>query len=191
MNTYPIKGMLVGNGVTNWDYDVSPSFPETTYNFNIIGKKQIDYFRKNNCTYYFNDFKNHTGPDGCNAVWDEINLITGDMNWYDLFRKNYDTLTTHKSNKPLVGKENPDRIGVAIVNGEEKTYKRGFTKSEYTPWINHIKNAEPESEVVMGDFMTDYLNRDDVRTALHIAPYLPPFEMCSSSIRYNLQEEAS
>jgi len=194
MVKYPIKGMLVGNGATDWDFDVSPSFPETVYNFNMIGKKQIDYFRENNCTYFFNDFKNHTGPAGCNSVWDEINIITGDMNWYDLYRKNYDVLgsfPTDQANKPLVGRENPERLGVATINGEEKTYTRGFTMSEYTPWINHLKNSAPEKEVVLGFSFTDYLNREDVRTALNIPSYLQPYEACSSQIRYNLQEEAS
>lgn len=31
-----LKGFMVGNGATDWDFDVSPSFPETVYNFNIM-----------------------------------------------------------------------------------------------------------------------------------------------------------
>jgi hypothetical protein len=42
--TYNLKGMMVGNGVTDYDYDVSPSFPETLYNFNLISKKLLDTF---------------------------------------------------------------------------------------------------------------------------------------------------
>ena len=33
-----LKGFMVGNGATNWDFDVSPSFPKTIYNFNLIPK---------------------------------------------------------------------------------------------------------------------------------------------------------
>jgi hypothetical protein len=28
-----LKGFIVGNGATDWDYDVSASFPEVLYNF--------------------------------------------------------------------------------------------------------------------------------------------------------------
>jgi len=83
---YPLKGILVGNGATDWNYDVDPAFAETVYNFNMISRKSIEYFRENNCKFYFNNFKNHTGPAGCEAVWDHINVVTGDMNWYDLYR---------------------------------------------------------------------------------------------------------
>jgi hypothetical protein len=34
-----LKGTMVGNGATNWDFDVSPSFTETVYNFNLIPKR--------------------------------------------------------------------------------------------------------------------------------------------------------
>lgn len=183
MTTYPIKGIIVGNGATHWDYDVSPSFPETVFNFNMISRKHIEYFRENDCAYFFNDFKNHTGSEGCNAVWDAINIVTGDMNWYDLYRKNYDALGSssieQSDSMPLVGKSNPLRMASTMVNGEEKPYKRGYTMSEYTPWVKHFGNSKPENEVVYGDFMTDYMNTQDVRDALNIPSYLPPFQMCS------------
>lgn len=37
---------------------------------------------------------------------------------------------------------------------------------EYTPWAKHISHSE--NHPLLGATMTDYLNRDDVRTALHI-----------------------
>jgi serine carboxypeptidase-like clade 1 len=33
---FNIKGIMVGNGATDWDFDVSPSFPTTVFNFNLI-----------------------------------------------------------------------------------------------------------------------------------------------------------
>jgi carboxypeptidase C (cathepsin A) len=36
MQTYNLKGFIVGNGATNWDLDISPAYPEVVYNFNII-----------------------------------------------------------------------------------------------------------------------------------------------------------
>jgi len=82
------------------------------------------------------------------------------------------------------------RLGSTVVDGKEMTYTRGFTMSEYTPFVKHFP-SNPDNEVVYGDMMTDYMNREDVREALHIPSYLQPFQMCSNIIRYNLQEEAS
>jgi hypothetical protein len=31
-----LKGFIVGNGATDWEIDISPSFPEVMYNFNLI-----------------------------------------------------------------------------------------------------------------------------------------------------------
>lgn len=60
--------------------------------------------------------------------------------------------------------------------------------SEYTPWAKHIKDDR-----LRGDFMTDYLNRDDVRTALHIPAEVPAWEECSETFNksYHLQDEGS
>jgi len=53
---------MVGNGATDWNFDVTPSFPETAHGFNLISKKLLDQFNENGCKYYFNDFKPHDGP---------------------------------------------------------------------------------------------------------------------------------
>jgi hypothetical protein len=60
-----LQGFLVGNGATQWDYDVSPSFPGTISGFNLIPRNLTDFFKKNNCTYFFNDFRPHSGPAEC------------------------------------------------------------------------------------------------------------------------------
>lgn len=44
-----LKGTMVGNGATDWDYDSDPSFPETVYNFNLVPKSVIDSWEKNGC----------------------------------------------------------------------------------------------------------------------------------------------
>jgi hypothetical protein len=36
MTELPLKGFIVANGATDWEVDVSPSFPEVVFNFNII-----------------------------------------------------------------------------------------------------------------------------------------------------------
>jgi len=64
---------MVGNGATNWDFDVSPSFPQTVYNFNIIPKSMYDTFVDNKCFYSFNDvaLPEHNSAL-CNTTWAAI-----------------------------------------------------------------------------------------------------------------------
>ena len=57
-------------------------------------------------------------------------------------------------------------MGSSIVGGEVKTYKRGMTMSEYTPWLNRGKINE--NEPILGDYFTDYMNREDVRAVFNI-----------------------
>lgn len=67
--------------------------------------------------------------------------LTGELNWYDLYRENYkinktdnDTITDLYGN-PL---EHP-RIGKTVLkDGREFTYKRGHTFTEYVgKWNKH------------------------------------------------------
>lgn len=75
------------------------------------------------------------------------------------------------------------RLGSTMVNGELKTYKRGYTAAEYTPWIKHILKDD-DLHPVLGAYVTDYLNREDVRAALNIPTTAIGWEECSNDIEY-------
>merc|ERR1711937_282389 len=113
------KGFMVGNGATDWDFDVSPSFPETVFNFNLISQKTLDAYNDNYCVVYFNGFRprNGTNMTVCNNTWDEINNKTGDLNWYDLYRPVYPG-----GPLGLLLSDSDERYGVSEVSGEK--YKR-------------------------------------------------------------------
>jgi len=82
-----LKGFMVGNGATDWDFDVSPSFPETLFNFNIITSQTLKEYNDNNCTVWFNDFRNRTGPtEPCATLWTKMEGMWDGLNWYDLYR---------------------------------------------------------------------------------------------------------
>jgi hypothetical protein len=61
--------------------------------------------------------------------------------------------------------------------------------SEYTPWAKHLKASG--SEVILGDYITSYMNREDVREAFNIPASLPGWDMCSSTLQYHESHEAS
>ncbi len=82
-----LKGFIVGNGATQWEVDISPSFPEVMYNFNLIQKPLLDTYRNNDCINYFNDLKPPTNSTVCENAWNDINDLWQGLNWYDLFRQ--------------------------------------------------------------------------------------------------------
>lgn len=60
---------------------------------------------------------------------------------------------------------------------------------EYTPWLKHIKSSH-----VLGDGLTDYINRADVRTAMNIPTELNGFHLCQGDpniLEYHSYPEAS
>ena len=157
--TYNLKGQMVGNGATNWEVDVSPSFPRTLLGFNIIPQSFIEWYEANNCVYYFNDFIPHTGPAECDNYWELMNNMTEGLDWYDLLRKADGT--------PLLLEEE-ERYKTVMVGDQEKTYKRGYTQAEYTPWLKGLA----DDRVILGDFLSDYANNATVREALHIPEFV-------------------
>jgi carboxypeptidase C (cathepsin A) len=50
-----LNGTMVGNGATNWDFDVFPSFPDTVFNFNMIPEEWLTTWKENKCYICFND----------------------------------------------------------------------------------------------------------------------------------------
>ena len=123
---------MVGNGATNWDVDVSPSFPETITNFNMAPTQLLQQFNDLNCTYYFNDFRNHSGPAECDQLWEQMNNLRGNISWYDLYR-NQSPLPTSKGERA--------EYGEVTIDGETKRYKRGLRMSDYTPWLRKAIDA--------------------------------------------------
>lgn len=171
---------MVGNGATNWDFDVWPSFPGTVAGMSIIPQDLLKTIEDNDCHAYFHGVYPASKTPVCLAAAERVNELTGKLNWYDLYRKNYDLPS------PIPN----DRIGTTTIAGEERTYKRGMTMAEYTPFAKHIMDS-PSAHVVNGDFLTDYMNREDVREAFNIPSDVQTWEMCSETLRYHVQDEAS
>jgi len=81
-------------------------------------------------------------------------------------------------------------MGTTVIGGEVKTYKRGMTMSEYTPWLKY-KLFDNDTEPILGDFFTDYMNLPEVRKAFNIPDSVQPWEQCSNAIDYHELDECS
>jgi len=89
------------------------------------------------------------------------------MNWYDLYRPVYPD-----SSKVLLENRNAE----VEVDGEKKTYKRGKTLKEYTPWAH--RSLLRDDNIILGYSLSDYINLDEVRKAMNIPSKLPGFDLC-------------
>lgn len=176
---FNLQGILVGNGATSWDYDNSPTIPQTAVGMGLVPQALLDEWNQNGCIFYFRDVKPSGGVD-CQPIWDKMMVLIDDLNIYDFFRTNVVNITASAE----------ERTGKTMVNGVEKTYKRGMTQAEYTPWLKHLVN----DDTPMYTGLSDYLNDASVRTALHIPEtFTDPWDMCSDTVgnAYQLQQEAS
>lgn len=153
----------------------------------MIPPALLQQYADNNCyDYYFfyDTYSNKTPTQTCDDLATEIYNYGANLNWYDLYRPVYDLPVLEKQ-KEL--REN--RYGTTVIDGEEKRYKRGYTMKEYTPWVKHLQMQE--NPIILGDFLTDYMNRADVRAAFNIPTTVQAWEMCSDLIQYHEQHFAS
>ena len=76
-----------------------------------------------------------------------------------------------------------NKLGQAIVDGEVKTYKRYYTHLDYAPWLfsqnpkmQHVLKELPPC--TFGEPIIEYLNKQQVRKALHIPQSAKAWDMC-------------
>lgn len=80
------------------------------------------------------------------------------------------------------------------MGGETKTFRRGVSLEQYTPWIkNNPLLHKLSAGIFFGDALGDYLNRADVRAALHIPLDIQAWEGCTGNplFNYPFSQEAS
>ena len=84
-----------------------------------------------------------------------------------------------------------ERMGFAMVEGEMKVYKRGYTIDERTPWAwGSKKRASMDIKDVHNVELSDYVNDPETRKALHIPASTQAWQMCGGA-DYHMQQEAS
>ena len=140
-----------------------------------------DFLVTNNCVFFFNDFKPHTGPAKCEEYMGKLEALLEGFNFYDLYQP--------ASMNPTA--ETESREGVTWVGGEQRTYKRGMTQKEYTPFVRHFKDGY--EGLTTAHKLSDYVNSNATRKALNIPDEVPVWNMCwdNSEFTYHLQQEDS
>jgi len=152
----PLKGFAVGNGVTNWDYDCNGAFLEMAYWHMLYDTSLYDAIAAANCDWS-GPYMLHASSE-CRALHKEFNALVSGINTYNTYGTCYGT------------KHDPNLIP---TNAASK--KKGMTAQEYTPWLFPKVDSEENDDLsdsippcLYGTPVVEYMNRDDVRTALHI-----------------------
>jgi len=167
-----LKGYAVGNGDTNYTVDIWPAFITTVYKFHLIPKSLYDQWNNNDCFFSFRHALSEDRSIICDALYTEIRELTAGLNWYDLYRHVYTDSGTITDEM---------RMKETVVHGKTMTYKSGITMAENTPWLKDLPSAH---KILLGDYLSDYCNREDVRDALNIPTYIPAWEQSSSNLEY-------
>jgi len=112
--------------------------------------------------------------------------LTGGLNWYDLYRP---LLPAAPPKEGMTAAES--RMGSVMINGTKKTYKKGYTFGEYTPWLK--KYQKDDNPFIFAEFLTEYINEPEVRKALHIPDDIQAYEQCNDNINgnYSFSQEGS
>ena len=176
-NDLNLQGVIVGNGVTNWTLDTNNAFQAMGFWHNVVYLDHEEKLEKYNCLPQGEGIKDPDGPADslqCTKLLIDFQRKVSKLNMYDIYRECY------------YPPEN-ERLGLTTINGEEKTYRRGFTAMEYTPWLfgdltEEELGVEPPCVYAAGP--TDYFNREDVREALHIKTD-QVWEICTNRIKYS------
>jgi len=88
MTKLPIKGFMVGNGVTNWYYDTNPTLPATLGGFDMTPNRWLDAFEQGICRVSFKGVVTGDDVTFCTDLWNKMSesIPAGILNPYDLYR---------------------------------------------------------------------------------------------------------
>lgn len=86
--TFNLKGILVGNGVTNWKWDGDTAYIEMAKFHGLYGPAIWDQMAANGCNYYYED---NAPVDSaiCEALYIKFQILVKDINVYDINRECY------------------------------------------------------------------------------------------------------
>ena len=174
----PLKGFMVGNGVTNWDYDTNTAYLDMAYWHSLMNTELHDKITAAKCDFTGPYMRNVTQE--CLGYMNEFDSLVSDVNIYDIFGTCW-------------GAGPYPQLYEAHGPGAKK---RGFTQNDYTPWLkrpiregDHMLRELPPC--TYGSGLLDYLNLDVVRQALHVPNDVQAWDLCTNEINYVIQPKGS
>lgn len=134
------------------------------------------------CDWWKLEFDEDISPE-CEALADaSVGKNFDNVNIYNIFGYCYGAGNSTFDKNYAKANE----LGMSVVGGQIKTYKKVWTQQEYTPWMfRKGKNLKETPPCVNGQYIIEFLNRQDVRAALHIPTNYQGWDMCTSQKGWN------
>lgn len=177
-NNIKLKGILVGNGVTDLNYDDNSLWAMGFWH-GMIDHKLEKKMWKDNCYPHAMSIETQftgTRKDICDEHEVEWIKKIGGLNIYDVYRKCYYPETS------------ADRYG---KNHLGETFKVGMTAQDYTPWLfrslkkKGLKLEDVSVPCVYAKGTSTFFNKLEVMSALHInTQQVTKWELCTEKIKY-------
>jgi hypothetical protein len=117
-----LKGFMVGNGVTNWDYDTTNAYVDMAFWHSLYEEELYNEFKRLECNFNGPYFTKTT--DACFDLLSEFDTLVQNVNVYDIFGICYGSFPYPQ----LQGATDAETIG-------KKTY---YSASDYTPWLQRL-----------------------------------------------------
>eukprot|EP01083_Nonionella_stella_P022267 61583_1 len=164
-----LRGFAVGNGLSSDELNTDSSM-WYAYHHGLIDSVTWDVLLKSCCTTSytrqtcpFASSKNSECKETVSAVMEL--LYNGDLNWYNIYGDCLDTKFSYQK-----------------YLHELSWIHRGFHESNGFKYIAQLKGNVPCLDTTGGDV---YLNREDVKRALHISSKVTqPWSICSDTLNY-------
>ena len=166
-----LKGILVGNGVADWDYDVDPATLDFAFTHHLYSyETRMDYNKY--CLTDFDIIK-------CSEVWDTIDRSLDGINIYDYLRECAIPETVN---------------GEISSNSKYYKYARWAFKNRKVSKDKNDELKESTTSIYCFDdtLIEQYFNREDVQAALHVQAKRQ-WLVCSDDVssRYEIQDKGS
>jgi cathepsin A (carboxypeptidase C) len=189
-NKLNLKGFMVGNGVTNWAFDTFPAYIEMGYWHGLYDLDMYNDIHKHGCPKqyeYITVDPTKEISEICEELFLQFQINIQGINIYNIFGKCFGV---DPESKPTLYDTESD-IGYSKVGNDILTYKKTATQRDYTPWaFPKLANSKSERTKKLQDLppctfgqpIIDYLNRQDVKDALHIPPAAEAWDMCNMEV---------
>ena len=182
-----LKGILVGNGVADWNYDTSNAMIDFAFTHHLTSYENRMDFNKY-CLLEYDKTK-------CNEVITELDKCLSGINIYDYLQDcalpetetgEIDYFSNYYMQSPWAF--------FNLKQKQEELRKKLNNKSNLKNNNNNNKNKKLNLSPPCYDDkpMTDYFNRLDVKQALHVNSDIT-WEICSGKVnaKYTIQKEGS
>ena len=122
-----LKGMMIGNGVTNFNFDSANAYLEMAYWHSLYDTETYDAIKRMKC-----DFSKDFTTQACLDEYTKFSHDVEKVNVYDIFGYCFGLPSEDGSHKNIA---QPHERGLVSIGGKIKSYKKVATAMDYTPWI--------------------------------------------------------